>query len=754
MSIVCLLWLAFSACATAPVSTAVVRPNNDLEFAQTQFYSGHYDVAEFYLKKVLITLPEEPSAVRLLPWAYFFQSRFDKALTAFNRLHSLYPKNPGPLVGMGWSYFSLGNYESALESFDKAAQFSSDPFQARKGKGFCHLKLYRRQPALEEFQKIYSPEEIEQILSLWEQWRGNEPDTQLRVISGDADVSSLFALPPEKPRYPGALLGYPAESDSKPIDRAWKLFNDKSYHKALSAFSSLPFPQAGSLDAKNGLAWSYLHTGKIKNAEEEFRAILRVYPKFPGALEGIKSVEKEKRQKAAYAQYYYDTGKYKIAGDKFKKLTGEFPDWSQAYDRLGSIDLQQENYDKARENFQTAIELDPSNAVAREGLKEIQKTSYPELFKAEQALEQGDYKSAARLYYDYVESQGEPSFLSDTLAHAYNGWGWSLLGKGQYPMAAEKFLKIKNHPKLEFDSARGAGLAYFALENYEKAARYLKVADELRPNRGDIVQKLDWSALRSMSPDKSEKHFKEALSQDPLRSSAYLGLGWVYYKSGKPDLGVEYFLKAISLDPDFSLSGEFAKMLDKERFGWQVYNRLGWAYYHRQQYSKSLELFKTSSQRQPNKSETLKGLGYNYYRLENYEQAVLFLQKCLSENATPNPMVEAIMGDETIAPFTIQTSAHTTIGRSYYRLGQYQEAVVYFNLELAQHPGWPEVHDGLGWANLKLNRLAEARAAFNEALRLQPLLASSRKGLNDVKQALAASKLRAGDSSAGGGNGK
>lgn len=737
--IVCLLSATLVHCGSIETRQIII-PSFDLAFAKSQFNAGHYDMAEYYLRKVLITTPDDPAALKLLPWACFFQKRFDTALIAFENVRARYPKDPDAFIGKGWSYFGLLDYEKALENFEKAGQLSPDSFHAHKGKGFTNLRLYEQARALEEFEKIYSEDEIEQIMELWGKWQAT--DTLLAIVPESPDVPSLFTLPVEGPRYPSAALGEFAGTDQKIINQGWEFLRNKNYAKALTAFKTLSSNEQliSYLDGRNGLAWSYLHTGKIKEADTEFQEILRHYPWFAGAHEGAREVEKEKLKKATFAHYYIGIGKDTIAHGKFAGLAEEYPKWSHAYEQMGWIDLKNKKYDRARSEFQQALEFDAANKTALEGLDQVQKTTFPDLYKAEQAFKKNDYIAAARLYYDYIESLGDYPEMTDTLANAYNGLGWSYFGKKQYRMAIGKFRKTLYHPKLAFDSAKGMGLAYFQLANYAKAAEYLRMADDIQPNHNDIVPKMDWSILRRASADKSEGffrsegYFQRALMNNPLRYSAYLGLGWIYYKNKQPDLGVEYFLKAIALDPDFSLTNEFADMLSGERFGWQVYNQLGWAYYHRQRYARALELFKTSLELQPGKSETLKGIGYSLYRLGSYSQAITFLQQCLAINPSPRPVMEVVMKDDAITPFKIKTSVLTTMARSYYGLGKYQEAILKFNEELRQNPGWPEIHDGLGWSNWKLNRVTEAQAAFTQALRNQPLFYSSKKGLDEIKQ--------------------
>jgi len=70
-----------------------------------------------------------------------------------------------------------------------------------------------------------------------------------------------------------------------------------------------------------------------------------------------------------------------------------------------------------------------------------------------------------------------------------------------------------------------------------------------------------------------------------------------------------------------------------------------------------------------------------------------------------------------------------------------QDSAQLFKQEEKRNPDWAQVHDGLGWSYLKLNRLAESRASFNEAIRLQPANHLSHKGLREVKYQIAANKL-------------
>ena len=102
---------AFSRAKKWGINSNIKRSGDkDLEFAIQQYNQNNFEVAEFYLKKVLVKVPDNSIAIKRLPWVYFYQKKYNKALRAFERTRINYPKNPQPLIGMGWSYFGLRQY--------------------------------------------------------------------------------------------------------------------------------------------------------------------------------------------------------------------------------------------------------------------------------------------------------------------------------------------------------------------------------------------------------------------------------------------------------------------------------------------------------------------------------------------------------------------------------------------------------------------------------------------------------------------
>ena len=688
----------------------------ELNYGQELFNSGKFKEAEYFVRKSLLIKPDYPESGKLLPWTYFFQRRFDQALAAFQKAHSAHNLDPEPLIGMAWSYLSLQFFEKALSAFQKAESFSENPDQAIKGKGLSYLFMGEPIQARREFKKIYFPAEVTRIMNLWKKWKRDNPDKPLHSIPAGLSEPTLFTLPVDRPRYENMLFGMarvvepippdmtlgapttkaPPESTAvadfalntgrELLERGWNHYRRGYYKEALESFKILPFPESKSLDGLNGLGWCYLALDEILNAGEAFNKVLKSHPDFFGAKEGKDEVLNALMAKAAPGQYYYDRKKYRIAWNKFSSVRYYYPKWSHPYSMMGLINLHQNRFKDSEILFQTALDIDPQDKTAHEGMRLLDKVHLPIIFEADRELENENFNRSAALYQEYISSLGESPDMTQTLARAHIGLGWSLIGKKQYRRAFENFKKIEPVEDFAFETAKGLGMAYFHLGNFGDAAVQLQKADKLRPNQADIQYPLDWSILKASPPLEAEAYFLKLIHNLPRRASAYMALGWIYRHNQKTDLGVEYFLKAISLDREIVLTKEFKRALDKDRFGWQLINQLGWAYYQARIHDKSMDLFSHVLERQPGSSQAMTGMGYNLFKTGKLEEAESWLINSLTRNPYPVSVSETVDLQDSISLLEIETNPRLLLARIYYLQGKYQDAAHLFKQEEKRNP--------------------------------------------------------------------
>ena len=398
----------------------------------------------------------------------------------------------------------------------------------------------RKSDAEKEFSKTYTPLQINTIFSLWADWHEKGDDVLIDIFPDSPEALSLFTLPVEYPRYPSILLGLTKNKDPA-IDQAWNTFKEGSFEKALGEFDDISV-DTGSPDVKNGLAWSYLKNKEIKIATKLFREILQTWPNFIGALQGKKEIENIKRRQARHADQYFDLNKLEIAEIKYEKLQSKYPHWEYSHIQLGKLKLARKDYLSARKHFLDALDLAPNDPAAKTGIEEVRKVIDSRLFQADQALNSGDYKTAALMYAEYIEeykpnassilnfsktlhelglavgpwdeysTEQKPSTPSvsifsqildkiglrdagrnkarqvmppsgSSLAHAYNGLGWSQYHKKKYLQAAKKFKIARADREYFLESSQGLGLALYEAGDFRQAANALKFVVQAYPNQ-------------------------------------------------------------------------------------------------------------------------------------------------------------------------------------------------------------------------------------------------------------------------------
>ena len=218
-------------------------------------------------------------------------------------------------------------------------------------------------------------------------------------------------------------------------------------------------------------------------------------------------------------------------------------------------------------------------------------------------------------------------------------------------------------------------MAYYHLGQYEEAARNLIVADTLAPDQKEVVYKLNWSILRSWDTQTAREYFLSKVRRRPLRASVCMAIGWIEHQHGDPDLGVEYFLKAISLDPEIAASDDFKGILAKERFGWQVYNHIGWAYYHRNKHERATQMFNTALATQSQSSEAMKDLGYSFYKMGKWKEAETYLKRSLKRIPNKHPVTEKNKDNEPGLKIDVVTSSRTKLARALLQQNKHYEAL-------------------------------------------------------------------------------
>ena len=188
-------------------------------------------------------------------------------------------------------------------------------------------------------------------------------------------------------------------------------------------------------------------------------------------------------------------------------------------------------------------------------------------------------------------------------------------------------------------------------------------------------------------------HFSEAVVLDPDYDEARALLGWA-----------EYF------DGDYSAATLTFKTVLRRQPAWEgLYDGLGWSRLRAGRPRLAREAYRAALGLEPEYVDALVGLGSAEFELRRYSEALPPLMTALRR-------LRPLVGEDPPQVSRVQAK----IAWSLYHLGRHEDALLAFQAGARAGRDVHLFHAGMGWCYLRLQRVPEARSAFERALTLQP----------------------------------
>lgn len=190
--------------------------------------------------------------------------------------------------------------------------------------------------------------------------------------------------------------------------------------------------------------------------------------------------------------------------------------------------------------------------------------------------------------------------------------------------------------------------------------------------------------------DEARKLLDELVADDPDDLVVRLSYGAVLARHEK-------YGDAISLYKDM-----LERIDTPQRIHWNLYYRLGIAYERTKQWPLAEAAFKEALKLYPDQPSVLNYLGYSWVDMNvNLQEGLDMIRKAVELRPNDGYMVDSL-------------------GWAYYRLNRFQEAVVELERAVELRPGDPTINDHLGDAYWQANRRLEATFQWRHALALDP----------------------------------
>jgi len=204
--------------------------------------------------------------------------------------------------------------------------------------------------------------------------------------------------------------------------------------------------------------------------------------------------------------------------------------------------------------------------------------------------------------------------------------------------------------------------------------------------------------------DEAVSHLKKILADDPNDMRTYLALGSVYASK-------ENFRDAATL-----YDQAVERLKNPTREDWSVFYQRGIAYERVKEWPKAEPNFRKALELYPNQPQVLNYLGYSWIDMDiNLEEGLNLIRKAVDLRPSDGYIVDSL-------------------GWAYYKLGRYEEAVIELERAVSLKPEDPVLNDHLGDAYWRAGRQLEATFQWRHARDMKPepdVLASVEKKLRE-----------------------
>ncbi|MEN9894710.1 MAG: hypothetical protein RIR97_562 [Pseudomonadota bacterium] len=254
---------------------------------------------------------------------------------------------------------------------------------------------------------------------------------------------------------------------------------------------------------------------------------------------------------------------------------------------------------------------------------------------------------------------------------------------------------------------------------------YLQMANVLAPKSGDTLVLLGGVAERQKQQDKAIAYYRQVPDDSPLKRLSELQLGLALSDSGKMEEARVHLKALVDADPTdmrsylaygsvLSEGKDYAAMADTynqavsqigaapNRSHWSIFYQRGIAFERLKQWDKAEPDFLKALELNPDQPQVLNYLGYSWVDMNiNLEKGLGMIKKAVDLRPDDGYIVDSL-------------------GWAYYRLGQFEDAVKQLERAVELKESDATINDHLGDAYWRVGRKLEAGFQWNRSLLAKP----------------------------------
>lgn len=416
-----------------------------------------------------------PEIIATYGMAFFRVGKESQSIVFFEKALESEPNKPNWLHFLAHSYEEVSNLESAVKFMEQAARLSPKHYDCL---GVLYSKMGQEEKAIECYNKLISKNQANS--RTWHNLaisykRKNQIDKARECLETAIEIN------------PQNVLSYRALADI--------YFISKNMEKAKE--------------------YSQLAIYKEEDDQHSWDLLAKILDKMGKYRESIQALEKAVELNPEESRYYYTLGYlYNKVGEfensimYYSQAIEKNPEYVEAYINRGACYYNQKNnYGAALKDFETALSINPSHALAKVCLGNVLLT-YGEIKRA-----QKEYKTALCL------DKGEKETAHQS-------------ARIRLQEIKDKIKKIKTD--------------------------YYCMMQQTNERDAEALNEIAYRMIMAGLYDKVLNVLEIGLEKDPNDSYTYATKGLYYFHQGDVDTGLEYYLKSIRLAPkDIALKQKF-----------------------------------------------------------------------------------------------------------------------------------------------------------------------------------------------------
>jgi tetratricopeptide (TPR) repeat protein len=366
---------------------------------------------------------------------------------------------------------------------------------------------------------------------------------------------------------------------------------------------------------------------------------------------------------------------------------------------LGQAFAKEKNYEKAIENYEKAISINPNNIDFHNDLGTVFSIS-------------GNRKKAIETYENIISITPEKAKSYFNLGIVYSEFS-------DFKNAIINIKKAISINPDEVDYYISLGEVFRMKENYAEAIKYYKKAISIDPNIADVYNNFGVICRFQKNYKKAIKNYKKAISINPNDESFYFNLGLVYKAKESYKKAIKNYKKAISINQKkasyyYSLAEVYELLENHDRAilnfkkaillkptDADFYNNLGISYRKNLNYKMAIKNYKLAIKIKPKDSGFLYNLALAYKYTGNHKKAIVNYKKAISINSN-------------------NINYHQNLAIAYDEIDAYEKAIKCCKEIIKINPDDSDTHNAIGLLYLKINEVEKAFEFFNKSILINP----------------------------------